>query len=64
MNAPMIAPMQIAPFVAFINRCSHKMMLTIFAFWQHNNPPFGRAASAQIGMKERRQTTAFLIKLL
>lgn len=28
----------------------------------HGNQPFGRFASAQIGMKESRQATAFLIK--
>jgi len=28
----------------------------------HINPPFGRVASAQIEMKECRQTAAFLIK--
>lgn len=28
----------------------------------HFNQPFGRDASAQIGMKECRQTTAFLVK--
>ena len=28
----------------------------------HGNQPFGRFASAQIGMKECRQATAFLIK--
>ena len=29
----------------------------------HSNQPFGRNASAQIGMKECRQATAFLVKL-
>ena len=32
-------------------------------FFTHINQPFGRVASAQIGMKACRQTAAFLVKL-
>lgn len=32
-------------------------------FFGHINQPFGRVASAQIGMKACRQTAAFLVKL-